>query len=244
MKGVAVVPVSDHSRYSLHPEEDVVEIPPHRHQVVYLETNLRALLPDRYVGANMGVYWIPGEYEEPWAGPDVLVSRHRPAPPPQRIYLTWEHGPLSFVAEVASERTRRQEQKKREQTYRVDLQVPEYLYIDVDRRQLQLWRLREGEYHRVTPEDERLYSRELDLWFAWDAHDTFVRIWTADGRMLLTKEEDLQALEAAEQRAREAEARAADLVRAAEARAAALEAEVERLRRAGGGDTESSDSRS
>jgi hypothetical protein len=185
----------------------------------------------------MGVYWVPGRFQEPWVGPDVLVSQRTLEKPPERIYLVWEEGPIRFVAEVASDRTRRSERRKREQRYRVDLQVPEYLYIDLDRHQLELRRLQDGQYRRVPEENGRLYSQELNLWFGWDAHREFVRIWTADGRMLQTKEEDLEEKErlAAERdAARQAEERALERAYAAEARAAELAAEVERLRRTAG----------
>jgi Uma2 family endonuclease len=234
MSDITIAPPADRSRYSLHPEEDVTETSPHRHEVVYLETNLRAALPDRFVGANMGVYWIPGAFQEPWVGPDVLVSYPTANRQHRRIFLVWEDGPLQFVAEVASDRTRSEERNKREQRYRLDLQVPECLYIDLDRHQLELWRLRGGDYHLVAEQGGRLYSQELDLWFGWDPEDEFVRIWTADGRMLLTKEEDIeeqQRLAAECDAAREAETRAREALREAEQRAAELAAEVARLRR-------------
>jgi Uma2 family endonuclease len=207
---------ADRRLFSLHEEEDVVEVPPHRRQVVYIETNLQAELPDRFVGANLGVYWVPGELKKPWVGPDVLVAQRPPADPEPRVYLLWEDGPIQFVAEVASDRTRRFERRKREQTYRLHLQVPECLYVDLDRHQLELWGLHEGKYVQVNEEAGRLHSRELNLWFGWDPEREFVRIWTADGRMLLTKQEDRERIQEAERRAAE------------------LAAELERLRRGTG----------
>jgi Uma2 family endonuclease len=221
MSEVAASPRTDRRLFSLHEEEEVVEVPPHRRQVFYLENNLRYELPDRFVGANMGVYWVPGQFEKPWVGPDFFVAPglKETVDPEPRVYLVWEDGPIQFVGEadgplpVASDRTRRAERRKREQIYRAELQVPEYLYIDLDRHQLELWRLEEGEYRRLREENGRLYSRELDLSFGWDPRRNFVRIWTPDGRMLRTANEDRRRAEAAE------------------ARVAALEAELERLKR-------------
>jgi Uma2 family endonuclease len=255
MSDITISPPAEHNRYSLHPEVDEVETPPHRRQIEYLETNLRSELPHLFVGGNIGVYWVPGAYEEPWVGPDVLVSQDTLATPPPRVYLVWEYGPVRFVGEVASDRTRRAERRKRETHYQVDLQIPEYLYIDLDRHQLELWRLAKGEYQRVPEVEGRLHSQELNVWFAWDAQQELVRIWTADGRMLLTKEEDREQnriLAEEREAAREAEARARARARQAEAereaaraaaaealaraqqaesRAAELTAELERLRR-------------
>jgi Uma2 family endonuclease len=229
MSEVITTPRADRRLFSLHEEEDVPEVPSHRRQILYIETNLRIERPDQFVGGNMGVYWVPGQYTEPWAGPDVFVARRLPNDPMPRVYLIWEDGPIQFIAEVASERTRPSERKKRERIYREALLVPEYLYVDLDRRQLELWRLQDEEYQRVSEEGGRLFSQELNLWFGWDPQKTFVRIWTPGGRMLLTTEEmqqRLEELEEAEQRAQE-ERR---LREEAEARAAALAAELERLR--------------
>jgi Uma2 family endonuclease len=242
MSEVIVRPRADRTRFSLHEEEEVVEVTPHRRQIVYFETNLQAEIADRFVGANLGVYWVPGQFETPWAGPDVLVSRNLPASARPRVYLLWEDGPIQFVAEVASDRTRRSERKKREEIYRTALQVPEYLYVDLDRHELELWRLEAGEYQRVPEEGGRLLSQELGLWFGWGPGEEFVRIWTPDGRMLPTKEEEREQRQQAEEQARQerqhrltADRRARqerERRQEAEARAAALEAELERLRHA------------
>jgi Uma2 family endonuclease len=248
MSELAVPAFVDRRLFSLHEEEDVVEIRPHRRQVVYFETNLQSLLPDRYVAANMGVYWVPGQYESPWVGPDLFVAARPPREPVERVWAVWEDGPLQFVAEVASERTRRGERQKREEIYRHALAVPEYLYVDLDRRQLELWRLDAGEYRRVRATGGRLPSGQLKVEFGWDAATEFVRVWDQDGRMMPTLEERHAELEAehglrlaAEERAAteararaEAERRADEEARArreAEERAAALAAELERLRR-------------
>jgi Uma2 family endonuclease len=220
-------PYADRQLFSLHEEEEVTEVTPHRRQVSYFETNLQVELPDRFVGANLGVYWVPGQYTEPWAGPDLFVAPRPPMRDPQpRVWLVWEDGPLQFVAEIASEGTRRHERRKREETYQVALGVPEYLYVDLDRHQLELWRLQAGKYRRVREAGGRLYSEELGVWFGWDPAAEFVRIWTSDGRMLPKPEEREQQLQEAEQRAQEEQR----LRQEAEARAAALAAELERLR--------------
>lgn len=219
MSELAIPRYADRELFSLHEEEDVVEVPPHRLQVAYFETSLRLALRDRYVGANMGVYWVPGQLQEPWTGPDLLVAS-RPRRDPPRVWLTYEDGPLQFVAEVASDRTRRGERKKREEIYRDALAVPEALYVDLDRHQLELWRLKAGDYSRVRAVGGRLYSGQLDMWFGWDPERALVRIWDQQGRMLPTPEEMESDLE-----------RERELRMAAEQRTAELSAEIERLRR-------------
>jgi Uma2 family endonuclease len=234
MSDIVAAPRADRRRFSLHPEEDLTETPPHRREVIYLETNIRRELPDPFVGANLGVYWVPGQFVKPWVGPDVLVSRHPLQQPPQRVYLVWEDGPLRFVAEVASERTRHTERPKRNTHYQIDLQVPEYLYIDLDRHQLELSRLRDGLYESVAAQNGRMHSEQLDLWFGWDPQQNFVRIWTAQGRMLPTAEE---LYEQAEHLRGQTE-HLHEQVREAQARADALAAELARLRGATNGNVD------
>jgi len=249
MSEFVTTPRVDRRRFSLHEEEDGVEVPHHRRQqVVYLETNLGTERTDRFVGANLSVYWLPGEHQQLCVGPDVFVARCPPNDPGPRVWLVWEDGPIQFVAEIAWEQTRRSERRKREAIYREALQVPECLYADLQRHQLELWRLEEGRYQRVQEEEGRLYSKELGWWFGWGPEEAFVRIWTADGRMLLTAEEKNQRLQEDAARRQEAEQRAQEehrlrqeaeqrlheerrLRQEAEARAAALAAELERLRR-------------
>jgi Uma2 family endonuclease len=204
---------ADRALFSLHEEEDVVEIRPHRRQVVYFETNLQSLFPDRYVAANMGVYWVPGQYISPWVGPDLFVAARPPREPVERVWAVWEDGPLQFVAEVASEKTRRSERQKREEIYQEALAVPECLYVDLDRHQLELWRLETGAYRRVRAAGGRLYSEQLGLWFGWDPDRKLARLWRPDGKMMPTADEIHQQLLEAEERA------------------TALAAELERLRR-------------
>jgi Uma2 family endonuclease len=191
----------DRRLFSLHEAEDVVEITPHRRQVSYLETNLQTLFPDRFVGANLGVYWVRGQFRHPWTGPDVLVAAPSPRGDAPRVWVVWEDGPLQFVGEVASDETRAQEPKKRVEIYQNALAVPEYLFVDLDRHQLELWRLEDGVYLQVPAERGCLYSQQLGVWFGWQPDRALVRMWTADGRMLRTPEERQQQTDAAEQRA-------------------------------------------
>jgi Uma2 family endonuclease len=199
---------ADREQFSLHPEDDVTERMDHRRQVVYLGEALEEVLPGMFVACNLAVYWVPGQREHPYAGPDVLVSRHRPAGENPSVYLTYEDGPLTLVAEIASTKTRRREKRKRDQDYAGGLQVPEYLFIDLEKQILGLWELVEGKYEPIDPDSAgRLWSRQLGVGFAWQEDRRLVRVLRADGTIVPTRTE-------------------------LEARTQELAAEVERLRRA------------
>jgi Uma2 family endonuclease len=209
------IPV-DREQFSLHPEDDMTESRSHSAQAVYLEFAISQAMPELFVARNLAVYWVPGQREHPYAGPDILVSRHHP----QRqedptVYLTYEDGPLTLDAEIASDKTRRKVRRERDETYAAALQVPEYLLIDIPRQVLQLWALEEGRYVPMHSDSEgRLWSRELELGFAWQEDRRLVRVLRRDGTALPTAQEAVARMSSAELRAE------------------ALAAEVERLRRA------------
>jgi Putative restriction endonuclease len=247
---VAVItPPIDRSLFSLHPEEEMTERQDHAEQLEYFKFALRRTLPDLYVARNMAVYWIPGQMQEPWAGPDIFVSRHHPQEEVPSCYLTYQEGPLAFVCEVASPKTRGKEADRRDKTYAQALTVPEHLFIDLRRHVLELSELVSGRYVRIAPDAAgRHWSRELGIGLVWQPDERLVRVVTATGEVVPTgQEETAQRYEAearewqkerqraeaearatreARQRA-EAETRATDEARQraeAEARAAAAEA--------------------
>jgi Uma2 family endonuclease len=239
----------DRSLFSLHPEDEMTERRFHARQVEYFNDALNALFPELFVARNMAVYWVPGQLQHPYVGPDLFVSRHAPSEENPSVYLTYEDGPIAFVIEVASERTRASEPKKRDETYAAALKIPEYLYVDRERETLELWRLVDGVYQLVPPDEEgRLWSQELRVGFAWQKDRRLVRVLTADGIVVPTDQEaralqqDAEILARREARRAKQEARRAEQEarraeqearrrQEAEARAALLTAEVERLRR-------------
>jgi len=101
------------------------------------------------------------------------------------------HPPLLFAAEIASPSKRESEVKHKQAIYEQILQVPEHLDADPEQGLLALWQWGERAY-RVVPPDARgrVWSEQLALWFGYD-EDGFLRLYTAEGEMLLTQEEEL-----------------------------------------------------
>src|SRR5206468_3720877 len=107
---------------------------------------------------------------------------------------------LTLVAEIASDKTRRKERRKRDETYGAALQVPEYLFIDIPRQVLQLWELVEGSYVPVPADPEgRLWSRELGVGFAWQEGRRLVRVLRRDGTVMPTAQEAAARMASAEE---------------------------------------------
>lgn len=237
-----VIVPEDRTLFSLHEEDEMTERLFHSKQLAYFDTALSDLLPEHFVAVNMAVYWVPGRRQHPYVGPDLLVARGGPAEENPSVYLTYEDGPIAFVIEVASEKSRAGEARKRDETYGATLQIPEYLYVDQERDQLELWRLDEGVYQQMAPDAQGwLWSRELGVGFAWQEDRRLVRVLTSDGVPVPTSQEARALRQDAETRARQESERArreaqratreARQRREAEARVEELAAEVERLRR-------------
>jgi Uma2 family endonuclease len=218
--------VNDRSRYPLHEEDDVPEIPRHESEVRNLRDVLGFRFPDRLVTGNVCIYWIPGDFQLYYA-PDAFVTEGTPAEPEPRVYHIWQDPPIVFAAEVDS---RSLTEAQREHNFRICEQVlciPELLEFDPEEGLLRLWRLGPRGYESVEPEaNGRLQSRELELEFGLDEAGR-LRAYTLDGELLRIYEE-------AERDREEAEARAAGEARrreAAEARAAEESRRREELER-------------
>jgi putative restriction endonuclease len=233
---------ADRELFSLHPEDDMTERRSHSAQAGYFDFAFSQVLPGMFVARNLAVYWVPGQRKYPYAGPDVLVSRHHPPDPDPTVYLTYEEGPLTLVVEIASLKTRRREKRRRDEVYAATLQVPVYLFVDIPRHILDLRELVAGKYEPVPPDSEgRYWSRELGIGFVWQADGKLVRVLTPDGRIVPTAQEEADLRAAAEERAEAERARAEaeharaeaerERAEAERARAEALAVELERLRR-------------
>jgi Uma2 family endonuclease len=151
-EGTILTPVTDRSLFSMHPEDWVTQADSHDEQSIYFKQALRRLLPDCFVARDLAVYWVPGQYQHPYVGPDVFISRSQPRVEDPTAWLTYEDGELALVIEVASEGTRANERAKRDETYAAALEVPEYVYVDLPHDVLELWSLGPDGYERV-PED-------------------------------------------------------------------------------------------
>jgi Uma2 family endonuclease len=224
--------LDEHDLYPMHEEDDVPQGFAHYRQASYLTGALQALRPELWVTSDSCLYWEEGETNR-YLAPDVAVFSGPTPDPLPSVWLAWRDAPLLFVGEVASPSSTETDRGAKLFTYEQALRVPEYLYVDGFTSKVQLWRLVEGHYQAVRwGPGRRLWSEYLQAWFGFD-EDDFLRVYDADGRMILTHAEAEQRAEAearraeAEARRAEAEARRAD---EAERRLAEMTAELERLR--------------
>ena len=244
-----VTPVDEHDLYPCHEEDTVPQGDPHFWQVHYLGGATQAHRSDLRVTCDICHYWQPGNKKR-YVAPDVSVIAGPPPAHRPNVYLAWRDPPLLFTAEIASPSKRQADVKHKQAIYELILQVPEHLDADPERGLLALWQWGESAYRAVPPDAHgRVWSERLGLWFGYD-EDGFLRLYTREGEMLLTQEEEKERADAEAQRADaeaqratsearrrvEAERQAqAEAQRRAEAerRLGELTAELERLRRNG-----------
>jgi Uma2 family endonuclease len=224
--------VDDQDYYPLHEEDDLPEIPPHEATVRDLRNMLSLRFPDWFVTGNVCIYWERGNTQK-YRAPDLLAVREPLTEEVHRVYQTWRQPPVTFVAEIGSKSTFREDEGPKVEIYQDLIRAGEYLYADPPNGVLRLWRPGPEGYAEVGPEaNGRLRSETLALEFGFDEGGD-LRVYTPEGERLLTHEETEAARQAEAAGRREAEAERAVEARRreeAEARAAELERQIAELR--------------
>ncbi len=218
-----------------YPESDgqpMAESDLHRDEMVYFIDALKDHFGDDplvYIAGNLFLYYEKGRPRSVVA-PDVFVVRGVPKRQ-RRVYKLWEEGvPPCLVVEVTSESTRNEDLGTKRDRYE-QLGVEEYFLYDPTAdylpTRLEGLRLVKGRYRELPHEpDGSLLSRTTGVRLVLE--EPLVRLVDAvTGKRLLRSEEKNAAIQAAEARARSAEARAEEETAARRV----LEQELERLRR-------------
>lgn len=196
-----------------YPESDgkpVAETELHFLELVRLHGAMRARYADRpdvYVGSNLFLYYEEGNPRTS-ISPDLMVVLGAPKLPLRRTYKLWEEGyPPTFVLELTSKKTRREDLGKQRDVY-ARIGVAEYVLYDplaeYLKPALQGFRLVNGIYQPLPYEpDGSLVSEHLGIRLTLVVGRP--RLFdAATGEPLLSPEERVQA-EAARANAAEAE---------------------------------------
>jgi Uma2 family endonuclease len=220
----AITPAQQQIHYPESDGKPMGETDVHIDALIYLREALKDYFrdaPQVYVAGNMFLYFEEGN-PSACVAPDVFVvqgvAKHE-----RRSYRLWEEGQApAVVFEITSRGTRLEDLGTKRAVYAM-LGVREYFVYDPFgeylRPPLQGYQLQEGEYQRMGPGAEGVFtSHVLGLELRVEAGRLRV-LDPATGERLLTPAEA--------QAARRAEANAR---RAAEARAAQAEAELDQLR--------------
>jgi Uma2 family endonuclease len=153
---------------------------------------------DVYVGADMLLYYVQGEPGR-CICPDVFVTVGIPKRPKRRSYFLWKEGrPPSFVIEVTSAGSRREDQEKK--VLYAQLGVQEYFLHDplgeYLKPALQGYRLAGGEYRPIKPAADGSLASEVTGLLLHQEGGSLRLIDSKSGEQLLWREEQDLALEA------------------------------------------------
>ena len=230
----AFVTPSDAVEYPTRDGRPVAETDLHYLRLAGAAYGLRKFLADRddvYVGSNLMVFDEPGNPRR-HLSPDIFVA-FGVRSGSRDLFKIWEEKPPSFVLEITSKTTRREDERTKRQRY-AQWGVPEYFLYDPRaewvKPPLQGFRLQGRRYRRmsecVLPNGKRgLECKTLEL-YLW-LRDGELRLYEpSSGRDLPTPEEEGAARELAERRldAAVGSAEAAnDLAKAADERAKAAD---------------------
>ncbi len=231
---MAAIPLKQEIHY---PESDgrpMGETEVHSREIMELILALRQRYlnaADVYTHGDLLLYYVEGK-PGLRVCPDVFVAFGVPKEPLRRSYFLWKEGhPPSFVIEVTSEGTRREDLNDKKEIY-ARIGVEEYFLFDplgeYLRPPLQGFRLVDGEYHPIQfTMDGSLVSQTTGLILRREAGSRLRLVDLKTGEPLLRSTEAHAAREIAEERARTAEARLQEETAARRA----VEEELARLRR-------------
>jgi Uma2 family endonuclease len=193
--------------------------------------------PDGFVGGNMFLYFSPDQVRGRFfRGPDVFAVLGVPKRE-RKSWVVWEEGKgPDVIVELLSESTATVDRVEKKRVYQDEVRVPEYVWYDPFSAELAGFRLHDGVYQAIEPDDAgRLPIQQFGIALArWhsvyrDVEATWLRWTKPDGTLLPTEAERADE----ERRRADAEARR---VHDAERRIAELEAQLaEARRRAEGG---------
>ena len=215
---------------------------------------------DVFVGGDMSVYFSPTQSRtEDFRGPDFFVVqgvKHRR----RKSWVVWEEGGKGpdVVIELLSDTTAHKDRNEKKLVYQDKLRVPEYFLFDPINGEREGFRLRNGVYQPIQPDErgrlvseqcqlalarwEGVYSREDSLWLRWEtlsgallptAEENFLRDRSDAQRATAAAQRDradAQRATAAAQRAMETAQRATEAAQSEAERNAQLEAELAKYR--------------
>ncbi|MEN3002098.1 MAG: Uma2 family endonuclease [Armatimonadota bacterium] len=191
-------------------------------QISLLDELVRQLWQGRrdfFCGGNMFIYYSLRQAESVWKGrplykgPDFFVVKEVDGTKPRKYWAVWdEEGRYpDVIIELLSPTTAKKDKTRNKELYERVFRTAEYFWYDVDTRELKGFRLREGRYAPIEPNERGwLWSSQLGAWLGiWEGeyrgrHYPWLRLYTAEGELVPTQAEaEHQRAERLAQRLRE-----------------------------------------
>jgi Uma2 family endonuclease len=179
-----------------------------------------------FVGGNMFIYYSRTQARRwDYKGPDFFFVNDVDGTRERLYWWTFEEDGKfpNLIMELLSPTTAVGDRTTKKDLYERTFQTPEYLCYDPETRKLDGWRLQDGRYRPITPNDKGwLWSQELEAWVGtWEGvylgnRGSWPRFFDSDGNLMPTEAEDEkrraeEAWQRAEQERQRAEALQAQL---------------------------------
>jgi len=198
---------------------------------------------DFFAGGNMFIYYsVKQARDRDFRGPDFFFVKGVNRLPIRRYWAVWDEGGRypNLIVELMSPSTAKFDQTIKKQIYQDIFQTAEYFLYDPDEKNLEGWRLLQGEYQKIHANERGwLWSEQLGCWLGpW--HGAYlgipadwIRAYDHLGRLVPLQRESAEAqvkeaqgqAQAAQAQAQAAQAQAAQAL----AENAALKAKLAEL---------------
>ena len=204
MTALDMIPDVTYLPTDLWSDEPPLESDLHLQQIIILLSCLELLWRERsdyYASGNLTIYYNEEQLKKrDFCGPDffvVLDTEKRP----RKSWVVWgEQGKYpDVIVEILSDSTANIDRNNKKILYQNTFRTPNYFWFDPNTLELQGFRLIEGQYQAISPNDQGyLWSEQLGLYLG--IFDRKLRYFTADGQLVPTPQEaELQQRQAKEQ---------------------------------------------
>jgi Uma2 family endonuclease len=165
---------------------------------------------DFYASGNLTIYYSPEQIKSrDFRGPDffVVLGTERK---PRKSWVLWaENGKYpNVIVEILSDSTAAVDRGLKKQLYQDTFRTPDYFWFDPNSLEFVGFHLVDGQYQPIELNLEGwLWSQQLELYLG--IHEQTLRLFTAEGQLVLTEAEyERQQKELAQQRAEQEAQRA------------------------------------
>jgi Uma2 family endonuclease len=211
-------------------DEPQLETPLHVAQMILLITCLQWWWRERrdyFVSGNISIYYEKSQGKQKphkFRGPDFFVVLDTQAKE-RKSWVVWEESGRfpNLIVELLSDKTAKTDRTTKKELYQDVFKTPEYFWFHPSQLEFAGFRLIEGKYEPIPPNEQGwLWSEQLGLFLG--VYESQLRFFTLEGELVLQPGEvairEEQARECAQQQALEAQQQALE----AQQRMAELEA--------------------
>lgn len=174
-------------------DEPPLESDLHLQQIILLLTCLESFWSDRndyYATGNLTIYYNAEQLKKrDFCGPDFFVVLNTEKRP-RKSWVVWgEKGQYPHViVEILSDSTAKVDRTKKKELYQNIFRTPNYFWFDPVSLEFQGFRLSEGIYKPINPDENGyLWSEQLELYLG--IYERKLRYFTPEGELVLTPQE-------------------------------------------------------